>query len=142
MLNHIDIMGRLVRDPEVRTTGSGLTVTRFTVAVERDYKGQSGQKETDFIDCVAWRQTGEFAARYLRKGSMAAVSGRLESSTWTDKDGNKHKSWEVSANSIYFGESRKAQDSGFRSREEAPPAWQTEQQSFPVIAGDDEQLPF
>lgn len=91
MLNHIDLMGRLTRDPELRRTGSGIAVANFTLAVERDFKGQDGAKETDFIDCVAWRNTGEFAAKYFTKGSMAVVSGRLTIRSYTDKDGNKRK---------------------------------------------------
>lgn len=106
MLNHITIMGRLTRDAELRRTGSGTAVASFTVAVDRDYN-QDGQKETDFIDCVAWRGTGEFVSRYFAKGSMIVVSGRLQIRTWTDKDGNKRKVAEVVADEVYFGEGRK-----------------------------------
>ena len=92
MLNHITIMGRLTRDPELRRTGSGVAVASFTVAVDRDFGGRDGgEKETDFIDCVAWRQTGEFVSKYFTKGRMIVVSGRLQIRSWTDKDGNKRR---------------------------------------------------
>ena len=88
MLNHIVIMGRLTRDPELRRTGSGIAVASFSVAVDRDFGGRDGgEKETDFIDCVAWRQTGEFVSKYFTKGSMIVVSGRLQIRSWTDKEG-------------------------------------------------------
>lgn len=112
MLNHIVILGRLTRDPELRRTGSGIAVANFTVAVDRDFSSQSGEKETDFIDCVAWRQTGEFVSKYFKKGSMAAVSGRLQIRTWTDKDGNKRKAAEIVADNVYFGASKRESDSG------------------------------
>lgn len=112
MLNHIVIMGRLVRDPELRRTGSGIAVASFTVAVDRDFGSKDGgQKETDFIDCVAWRQTGEFVSKYFRKGSMIAVSGRLQIRGWTDKEGNKRKSAEVVADNCYFGSTKKESES-------------------------------
>ena len=98
MLNHITIMGRLTRDPELRRTGSGTAVASFTLAVDRDFgKNENGERETDFIDCVAWRQTGEFVSKYFTKGRMAVVSGRLQIRGWTDKDGNKRRSAEVVA---------------------------------------------
>ena len=113
MLNHITIMGRLTRDPELRRTGSGVAVASFTVAVDRDFASrESGERETDFIDCVAWRQTGEFVSKYFTKGSMAVVSGRLQIRGWTDKDGNKRRTAEVVADNVYFGESRRNSDSG------------------------------
>ena len=113
MLNHITIMGRLTRDPELRRTGSGVAVASFTVAVDRDFGGRDGgEKETDFIDCVAWRQTGEFVSKYFTKGSMIVVSGRLQIRGWTDKDGNKRRSAEVVADNVYFGESKRSADSG------------------------------
>ena len=95
MLNKIFIMGRLTRDPELRTTNSGTSVASFSLAVDRNYKGADGEKETDFIDCVAWRQTGEFAAKYFTKGRMAVVEGRLQIRPWTDKEGNNRRSAEV-----------------------------------------------
>ena len=108
MLNHITIMGRLVRDPELRSTQSGTSVASFTVAVDRDFGGRDGgEKQTDFIDCVAWRQTGEFVSKYFRKGSMIVVSGRLQSRKWQDREGNNRTNWEVVADNVYFGESRR-----------------------------------
>ena len=108
MLNHITIMGRLTRDPELRRTGSGIAVASFTVAVDRDFSGRDGgERETDFIDCVAWRQTGEFVSKYFTKGSMIVVSGRLQIRNWTDKEGNKRRSAEVVADNCYFGESKR-----------------------------------
>ena len=108
MLNHIVIMGRLTRDPELRRTGSGIAVASFTVAVDRDFGGRDGgEKETDFIDCVAWRHTGEFVSKYFTKGSMIVVSGRLQIRGWTDKDGNKRRTAEVVADNCYFGESKR-----------------------------------
>ena len=113
MLNHITIMGRLVRDPELRRTGSGIAVASFTVAVDRDFGGRDGgEKETDFIDCVAWRQTGEFVSKYFSKGRMIVVSGRLQIRSWTDKDGNKRRTAEVVADNCYFGDSKRDSDSG------------------------------
>ena len=113
MLNHIVIMGRLTRDPELRRTGTGIAVTSFTVAVNRDFVGRDGgERETDFIDCVAWRQTGEFVSKYFTKGSMIVVSGRLQIRNWNDKDGNKRRSAEVVADNVYFGESKRSSDAG------------------------------
>ena len=113
MLNHITIMGRLVRDPELRRTGSGVAVASFTVAVDRDFGGRDGgEKETDFIDCVAWRQTGEFVSKYFTKGRMIVVSGRLQIRSWTDKDGNKRRTAEVVADNCYFGDSKRDDASG------------------------------
>ena len=112
MLNHITIMGRLTRDPELRRTGSGVAVASFTVAVDRDFGGRDGgEKETDFIDCVAWRQTGEFVSKYFTKGRMIVVSGRLQIRSWTDKDGNKRRTAEVVADNCYFGDSKRDGDS-------------------------------
>ena len=113
MLNHITIMGRLTRDPELRRTGSGVAVASFTVAVDRDFGGRDGgEKETDFIDCVAWRQTGEFVSKYFTKGRMIVVSGRLQIRSWTDKDGNKRRTAEVVADNCYFGDSKRDSDNG------------------------------
>lgn len=105
-LNRITIMGRITRDPELRRTQSGAPVTSFTMAVDRDFKSQSGDKETDFIDVVAWRNTAEFAAKYFTKGRMAIASGRLQIRDWQDNNGNKRRSAEVIADSIYFGDSK------------------------------------
>ena len=100
-------MGRLTRDPELRHTGSGTSVASFTLAVERDYKTQNGEKETDFIDIVAWRSTAEFVHKYFTKGRMAVVEGRLQIRDWTDKDGGRRRSAEVVADNIYFGDSKR-----------------------------------
>ena len=113
MLNHITIMGRLTRDPELRYTQSQTPVASFSLAVDRDFGSRDGgEKQTDFIDCVAWRQTGEFVSRYFRKGSMIVVSGRLQSRKWQDREGNNRTSWEINADNVYFGESRRDGDSG------------------------------
>ena len=106
-LNHIVIMGRLTSDPSLRRTGSGTAVASFTLAVDRDYAPEGQEKETDFIDVVAWRQTGEFVSKYFSKGRMAIVSGRLQIRSWTDKDGNKRKTAEVVADNVYFGDSKR-----------------------------------
>jgi len=151
MLNHITIMGRLTRDPELRRTGSGVAVASFTVAVDRDFSGKDGgEKETDFIDCVAWRQTGEFVSKYFTKGRMIIVSGRLQIRPWTDKEGNKRRSAEVVADNCYFGDSKKeggdtsnsapAQNGGGYGGYSNPPAYP--QSNFEVIEEDDSQLPF
>lgn len=110
MLNTIIIQGRIVRDPELRRTGSGIAVASFTVAVDRDF-AQDGKKETDFIDCVAWRQTGEFVSKYFKKGSMIVVKGRLQIRNWNDKDGNKRRTAEVVADNCYFGSTKSDSDS-------------------------------
>ena len=113
MLNHIVIMGRLTRDPELRRTGSGIAVASFSVAVDRDFGGRDGgERETDFIDCVAWRQTGEFVSKYFTKGSMIVVSGRLQIRSWTDKEGNKRRTADVVADNCYFGESKRTNEGG------------------------------
>ena len=113
MLNHITIMGRLTRDPELRRTGSGIAVASFSLAVDRDYSPRDGgERETDFIDCVAWRQTGEFVSKYFTKGRMAVVSGRLQIRNWNDKDGNKRRSAEVVADNVYFGDSKREDQVG------------------------------
>lgn len=106
MLNHICIAGRLVKDPELRRTGSGLPVASFSIACERDYKSDSGERETDFVDVVAWRSAAEFVSKYFVKGRMAVVSGRLQIRAWTDKDGNKRRTAEIVADSVYFGDSK------------------------------------
>lgn len=108
MLNQIIIMGRMTRDPELRRTGSGIAVASFTLAVDRDYSGKDGgEKEVDFIDCVAWKGTGEFVAKHFTKGRMAAVSGRLQIRSWTDKDGIKRRNAEIIADNVYFADSKK-----------------------------------
>ena len=107
MLNRIIVMGRMTRDPELRRTNSGTAVASCTVAVDRDFKSQSGEKETDFIDVVAWRNTAEFVSKYFSKGRMAVVEGRLQLRDWTDKDGNKRRTAEIVADSVYFGDSKR-----------------------------------
>ena len=111
MLNHIVLMGRRTRDPELRYTGSNIPVASFTVAVDRDF-GKGEERATDFINVVAWRQTGEFVSKYFTKGSMIVVSGRLQMLDWTDRDGNKRTSAEVVADNVYFGDSKKSRDDG------------------------------
>ena len=158
MLNHITIMGRLTRDPELRRTGSGVAVASFTVAVDRDFGGRDGgEKETDFIDCVAWRQTGEFVSKYFTKGRMIVVSGRLQIRSWTDKDGNKRRTAEVVADNCYFGDSKRDGDSGsayggnsYGSAYSAPAAGfggysapaSAPASDFAMLEDDDAQLPF
>ena len=113
MLNHITLMGRLVRDPELRRTGSGIAVASFCVAVDRDYAPKDGgERKTDFINCVAWRQTGEFISKYFSKGRMIVVDGRLEMRDWTDKEGNKRTSAEINVDNAYFGDSKRDGDNG------------------------------
>ena len=107
MLNSVTLMGRLTRDPELKHTQSGTAVVSFTLAVDRDFKSADGTKETDFIDCVAWRNTAEFVSKYFSKGKMAVVSGRLQIREWTDKEGGKRRSAEVVVDNIYFGDSKK-----------------------------------
>ena len=124
MLNKIIIMGRLTRDPELRRTQSGTAVTSFSIACDRDFKSQSGEKETDFIDVVAWRNTAEFVSKYFSKGRMAVVEGRLQIRDWTDREGGKRRSAEVVADNVYFGDSKR--DSGGEyggSSYGAPPAY-------------------
>lgn len=158
-LNHITIMGRLTRDPELRRTGTGTAVASFTLAVDRDFSGKDGgEKETDFIDCVAWRQTGEFVSKYFAKGRMAIVSGRLQIRSWTDKDGNKRRSAEVVADQVYFGDSKPSGSTegytGFIPNSVAAPDYSATasyiesiqknglQSDFAMLDDDDARLPF
>ena len=155
MLNHVTIMGRLTRDPELRRTGSGIAAASFTVAVDRDFGGRdSGEKETDFIDCVAWRQTGEFVSKYFTKGRMIVVSGRLQIRSWTDKDGNKRRTAEVVADNCYFGDSKRDSDGGTTGggNYAGVPAYSppvpasapvsVDASDFSLLDDDDAQLPF
>lgn len=143
MLNHITIMGRLTRDPEYRTTSSNLSVANFSVAVDRDFPGQSGEKETDFIDCVAWRKTAEFLIKYFTKGAMIVVSGRLQIRPWTDKDGNKRRTAEIVADNIYFGGSKRDADAGtYRPSTPTYGPVPSPASNFELLDGPDEQLPF
>ncbi len=121
MLNQISLMGRLTRDPELRYTQAGTPVASFSLAVDRDFASkESGERQTDFIDIVAWRQTGEFVSKYFQKGSMAVVTGRLQIRDWQDKEGNKRRSAEVVADNIYFGESKRSREGDSGYRENAP----------------------
>lgn len=130
MLNHIVIMGRLAKDPELRRTQSGTAVTSFRLAVDRDFKDkQTGERATDWIDCVAWRSTAEFVEKYFSKGSLAVVSGRLQMRDWTDKDGNKRISAEVQAENVYFAWTKTE-------------GGQRELPEFEVMDDDDPDLPF
>ena len=158
MLNHIVIMGRLTRDPELRRTGSGIAVASFSVAVDRDFgKNENGEKETDFIDCVAWRNTAEFVSKYVTKGRMVVVSGRLQIRSWTDKDGNKRRTAEVVADNVYFGDSRRENEGasafggnafGGSSYNAPAPAFggysapSSSASDFAMLEDDDAQLPF
>lgn len=159
MLNHIVLMGRLTRDPELRRTGSGIAVASFSIAVDRDFGNrESGEKETDFIDIVAWRQTAEFVSKYFAKGRMAVISGRLQIRNWTDKEGNKRRTAEVVADNVYFGDSKRDDSAsggsanygasfggGFQNYGAAPaaPAMpQSGSSDFAMLEDDDSQLPF
>ena len=151
MLNRIVIMGRLTRDPELRRTQNGTAVTSFSVAVDRDFKSrESGEKATDFIDVVAWRQTAEFVCQYFTKGRMAVVEGRLQIRDWTDKDGGKRRSAEVVADNVYFGDSKRDSAGDFGGapasysapmggRSAAPMGGQSD---FAEIGEEDGELPF
>ena len=151
MLNHITIMGRLTRDPELRYTATQTPVTSFTLAVDRDYANrETNERQTDFIDCVAWR-SAEFVSKYFQKGSLAVVSGRLQIRDWTDKEGNKRRSAEVNVDNIYFGESKR-RDGDSAQNTFTPPytgndySSQTPNSSmaggFEELSDDDGELPF
>jgi single-strand DNA-binding protein len=128
MLNRIVIMGRLTRDPELRRTQTGTAVTSFSVAVDRDFRNrESGEKGTDFIDVVAWRQTAEFFCQYFAKGRMVVVEGRLQIREWKDKEGNNRRSAEIVADNIYFGDSKRSENSGGG---DYPPAYGVPASSF------------
>ena len=140
MLNRIVLMGRLTRDPELRKTQSDTPVCSFSLAVDRDYK-RDGEKETDFIDVVAWRSTAEFVSKYFTKGRMAAVEGRLQIRDWTDKEGGKRRSAEVIVNSIYFGDSKKDGDSSTGNYRAAGAPVDVSASDFTDVE-DDGELPF
>ena len=157
MLNNVTIMGRMVRDPELRYTQSQTPVCSFSLACERDFGGRDGEKQTDFIDCTAWRHAAEFVNKYFAKGSMAVVKGRLEIRDWTDKDGNKRRNAEVNVDAVYFAESKRKSDPDERppmpSDADAPPDINNEppsdldalMQNFPDsvrFADDDGTLPW
>ena len=140
MLNKVFVMGRLARDPELRRTQNGTAVASFTLAVDRDYKGASGERETDWIDCVAWRQSGEFVSRYFTKGRMAVVEGRLQIRDWTDNNGNKRRSTEVMVENIYFADSKNAKP-GEAATERTPNPAPPPKQEYTDM-DDQEELPF
>jgi single-strand DNA-binding protein len=138
MFNHIAIMGRFTKDPEMRRTGSGVAVTSFTIACDRDF-GQNGEKETDFIDVTCWRNTAEFVSKYFTKGRMAVISGRLQIRKWTDKNGNERRSAEVVADNVYFADAKK--DSSGSNFQNYTPVGEP-LQDYAVVDGDDSMLPF
>lgn len=137
MLNKILLMGRLVKNPDLRRTQSGTAVASFTLAVDRDFKAQSGEKETDFIDIVAWRNTAEFVSKYFTKGRMAVVEGRLQLRDWKDKDGNKRRNAEVLADNVYFADSKTA-----TQQDNLDDLVERVQEFHEVENGDDDELPF
>lgn len=143
MLNRIVVMGRLTRDPELRHTQSGTAVSSVTLAVDRDFKGASGEKDTDFIDVVAWRNTAEFLSKYFTKGRMAVVEGRLQLRDWTDKEGNKRRAAEVVADSVYFGDSKRESENKAPSYA-APAGYGAPSggDTFAELDDDDGELPF
>lgn len=139
MLNHVTIMGRLTRDPELRHTQSGTAVTSFTLAVDRDFKDKnSGETATDWISCTAWKGTAEFVSRYFQKGRMAVVDGRLQTRSYQDRDGNKRTAVEVVSDHVYFGDSKKKESEGNAPDDEFP---ENEPQGFSE-AEDDGEPPF
>ncbi len=150
MLNRIILMGRLTRDPELRHTQSGIAVASFSLAVERDFNSKdSGEKQTDFVDIVAWRNTAEFVSRYFSKGRMAIVEGRLQIRPWEDRDGNKRRSAEVVADNIYFGDSKRSEDGSSSTGGYAPQTSERQtytapqtQSDFAEIDDDESDLPF
>lgn len=147
MLNSITVMGRLTRDPELRRTGSGIAVTNFSVAVERDFKGENGEKKADFIKCVAWRQTGEFVAKYFKKGSMIVVTGRLEMRDWVDENESKRTSAEINAERCYFGGGKSGEGETKRYEYDDRTLQSSDgdfvkESGYPVLVDDDERLPF
>ena len=137
MLNHITAAGRLTKDPELRRTQNGVAVASFTIACERDFKDGIGNKETDFIDCVAWRNTAVFVEKYFMRGRIAIVSGRLQMREWTDKNGNKRRNAEILADNVYFGDSKHQTESN--TPQEAP---EQQAENFQQLDMDDSDLPF
>ena len=135
MLNNVSLMGRMAADPELRNTQSGIPVTTFRIAVDRTFVPKGQEKQTDWIDIVAWRSTAEFVEKYFRKGSMIAVQGRIQTRSYTDKDGNKRTAFEVVADNVFFAESKRT------DAQSAPPNVKAEPDDFEEVVGDDE-LPF
>lgn len=142
MLNHISIMGRLCGDPQLRRTGNGVPVATFTIASDRDFGSKGQEKETDFIDVVAWRSTAEFVEKYFSKGRMAVVSGRLQVRNWTDKEGSKRKTAEIVAESVYFGDSKSDGSQRNQAQVSDPAPAQVSTQDFALMTDDDSELPF
>ena len=140
MLNKIVLQGRLCYDPELRHTQSGAAVSSFTLAVDRDFKSHSGERETDFVNCTAWKSVAEFTARYFSRGRMAIVEGRLQSRKYTDKDGNNRTAYEVVASSVYFGDSKKESDHLDKLADDAAPVAPAGE--FAELTEDDGELPF
>ena len=138
MLNHITAAGRLTKDPELRRTQNGVAVASFTIACDRDIKDASGNKQTDFIDCVAWRSTAEFIDKYLTRGRMVIVSGRLQMREWTDKSGAKRKNAEILSENVYVADSKRAVEN--TEKNETKEAAQTV--GFDQVEIDDDELPF
>ena len=141
MLNKIIIMGRLTRDPELRRAGSGTAVTSFSLACDRDFKSQSGEKETDFIEVVAWKNTAEFVSKYFSKGRMAVVEGRLQIRDWTDKAGNKRVTAEVVADNVYFADSKRP-ESNYNQKENFNALSGRLNDDFVPISEEDGEIPF
>ena len=141
MLNRVTIAGRMARDPELRHTNSGTAVTSFTLAVDRDFKGRNGEKITDWIDCVAWKSSAEFVARYFQKGALAIVDGRLQVCDWTDNNGNKRRTYEVIAETVHFGGGKRDGDSANTFAGYSAPT-QAQSDAFAELAEDSGDLPF
>lgn len=140
MLNHITIMGRLCGDPQLRRTGNGIPVATFTIACDRDFGAKGQEKETDFVEVVAWRNTAEFIEKFFSKGRMAVISGRLQIRGWTDKDGNKRKTAEIVAENVYFGDSKEA--GGQRNQAQGGGYGHSAPNSdFAMLNDDDDDLP-
>ena len=142
MLNKIIIMGRLARDPELRRTGSGTAVTSFSLACDRDFKSQSGDKETDFIEVVAWKNTAEFVSKYFSKGRMAVVEGRLQIRDWTDKAGNKRTTAEVVAENVYFADSKRSESNDNQKENFNALSGRLSDDFVPALNDDTSELPF
>lgn len=141
-LNRVILMGRLTRNPELRRTTNGVAVTTFSIAVDRDFKGQNGERETDFIDIVAWRQTAEFVCNYFSKGRMAVVEGRLQMRDWKDREGNNRRSAEVYADNIYFGDSKQMGGKETGEPFPYPPVPSGTTGGFAELDDSDGELPF
>lgn len=136
MLNKAILMGRLTRDPELKFTQNGTSVVSFNIAVDRNYSGQSGERQTDFIPVTAWRKTAEFISQWFEKGQMIVVVGEIQSRNWQDKDGNKRTSIEILANEVQFGESKKDRDGNRKNQASG------NKQDFEETSDDDGEVPF